>query len=293
MRHTRPPFVDIAVAIPELAKSARETVRLHPRPGACARDHSKLGSEILWPADEPWPHCEEHDCSYVPVLQLRREDVPELGFREGADLFQILWCPNYHEPFYIPSSRVFWRKRADIHDALTAMPAPVDGKHEEFHVPVPCVLSPERVTEFPSIRTLSKELSTTLESSPALSAAVDADPEWTLGDARVMYQYWLSVAPGTKVSGYPRWIQDPDPPECSCGKQMEYLLTVDSGECNGGTWGRWLPQEDRHLWAGNNPRERLRAIQPTELGLGDRGNIHYFICRSCEGWPVETAFQCS
>ena len=108
MRHTRRPLVDPSVAAPELAQLTRATVRLHPRPDKCPRDQSKLGGEILWPADEPWPHCEEHDCSYVSVLQLRREDVPELGFREGADLFQILWCPNDHEPSYVPSSRVFW-----------------------------------------------------------------------------------------------------------------------------------------------------------------------------------------
>lgn len=291
MRHTPRPVVDLAVAVPELGKLARPTVRLHPRPGKCASDHSKFGGEFLWPADEPWPHCEEHDCSYVSVLQLRREDVPELGFREGADLFQILWCPNDHEPAYVPSSQVFWRKRADIRDALSAMPAP--GNHEEHYVPVPCVLNPERVTEFPSIRTFAKALAATIKASPALKQAADADPDWKHGDAAVLYQYWLSVAPGTKVNGYPAWIQDPDPPQCSCGKQMEYLLTVDSGECDGGTWGRWLPQEDRHLWAGNDPDERLRAIQPTELLLGDCGNIHYFICRSCEGCPVWTVFQCS
>jgi hypothetical protein len=291
MRHTPRPIVDLAVAVPELATLARATVRLHPRQGTCARDHSKLGGEILWPADEPWPHCEEHDCAYVSALQLRREDVPELGFREGADLFQVLWCPNDHEPSYVPHSRVFWQARADIRDALSAMPA--SGNHEEHYVPIPCVLDPERVTEFPSIRTLSKALSSTIKASPTLKQAGDADPDWTHGDAAVLYQYWLSVAPGTKVNGYPSWIQDPDPPPCSCGKPMEYLLTLDSGECNGGSWGRWLPQEDRHLWAGNDPDERLRAIQPTEMLLGDGGNIHYFICRSCESWPVSTVFQCS
>lgn len=293
MRHTPRPFVDLAVAVPELAQLVRETVRLHPRPGTCANDHSKLGGEILWPADEPWPHCEEHDCPYVSVLQLRREDVPELGFREGTDLFQIVWCPNYHEPYYIPGSQVFWRKRADIRDALEAMPVPAPDHHEEFHVPVPCVLTPERVAEFPSIRTLSKQLSSTIQSSSALQHAANTAPDWTHGDASTLYQYWLSVAPGSKVNGYPKWIQDPDTPQCACGKQMEYLLTVDSEECDGGTWGRWLPQEDRHLWGGEDHHARLGAIQPTELGFGDCGNIHYFVCRSCEGWPVATVFQCS
>jgi hypothetical protein len=245
----------------------------------------------MWPADEPWPHCKEHDCAYVSVLQVRREDVPELGFREGADLLQILWCPNEHEPSYVPESRVFWRKRADIRAALASRPAL--GDHDESYVPAGCVLDPERVTEYPAASLLSDELVALIESSPAIDEAVHRDPDWTRDNAGLMYHYWLSTAPGTKVGGYPKWIQDPDPPQCSCGKEMEYLLTVDSKECDGGTWARWLPEEERHVWTGNDIDERFRVTAPTDLLLGDCGNIHYFICRSCKDWPVSTVFQCS
>jgi hypothetical protein len=97
MRRTPKPVIDIAEVIPEMARLARTTVRLHPRRGVSARDASKMGSPIVWPSDEPWPVCSEHHSALVPVLQLRRQDVPEFAFRGDTDLFQLLWCPNDHE----------------------------------------------------------------------------------------------------------------------------------------------------------------------------------------------------
>jgi len=297
MRHTAKPVVDLAAAIPEFASLARTAVRLHPRQGECAHDQSKMAGEFLWPAEEPWPRCEEHACPFVTVLQLRRADVPELGFRDGADLFQLLWCPNDHEtiePFYAPAARVFWRRRADIRNALTAMPAV--GSNEEFYVPVPCVLDPERVTEYPDAFVITKavpQLWEKLRASAELGDVLATLTEFDFTDVRALYQYWLSVASGTKVGGHPEWIQDPAPPACRCGQQMEYLLTVASSECDGGTWGRWLPEEERHVWAGDDFEARDRVASGAQLLLGDDGNLNYFVCRNCPDWPIAAVFQCS
>jgi hypothetical protein len=296
MRHTPKPIVDIASAIPELEPLARTTVRLHPRRGECAADHSKLAGAFLWPADEPWPECEEHACALATVLQLRREDVPELGFRGDADLFQLLWCPNDHEtvePVYAPAARVFWRKRADVRNALASMPAL--GDHEEFYVPAPCVLHPERVTEYPDalvIKLTDPKLWKKIQAAAPLKDALKTLPhsDFTAGS---LYQYWLSVASGTKVGGHPQWIQDPEVPDCRCGQPMEYLLTIASSECDGGTWGRWLPEEERHVWSGDDYDQRDLVASPTELLLGDDGNLTYFVCRRCEEWPIEAVFHCS
>lgn len=297
MRHTPKPSVDLASAIPDLAPLARTTVRLHPRRGERASDHSKLAGEFMWPADEPWPECEEHACPLITVLQLRRDDVPELGFRGDSDLFQLLWCPNDHEtidPYYAPASRVFWRKRADIRAALTSMPAV--GANEEFYVPVPCVLHPERVTEYPDIfvmrysfPALYKKIQTCAQLQDALKTVPDSG--FTAGEQ--LYHYWFSVASGTKVGGHPDWIQDPAPPDCRCGRQMEFLLTIASVECDGGTWRRWVPDEDRHVWTGDDYDARDLAASPADLLLGDAGNLNYFVCRNCEDWPIESVFQCS
>jgi hypothetical protein len=62
VRTTAPRPVDIEAVFPELASSARTATRLHPRPGTPSVHDSSVGGPLLWPADEPWPHCDgPHD----------------------------------------------------------------------------------------------------------------------------------------------------------------------------------------------------------------------------------------
>src|SRR5262249_20164871 len=90
---TPPPNVDVE-AIPDLAQLRKTTVRLHPRFGdEPALDQTKMGGSFLWPKDEPWPRCPDHEVPYVTVLQLRAEQFPEIAFYPGTNLFQLLWCP--------------------------------------------------------------------------------------------------------------------------------------------------------------------------------------------------------
>ena len=37
-----------------------------------------------------------HNTPYAPLMQLRRDDFPELPWPAGKDLFQLLWCPRAH-----------------------------------------------------------------------------------------------------------------------------------------------------------------------------------------------------
>lgn len=55
---TPPRPVDVAAVFPQLAPLARAATRLHPRPGLPSPRDSSIGGPLLWPADEPWPHCE-------------------------------------------------------------------------------------------------------------------------------------------------------------------------------------------------------------------------------------------
>jgi hypothetical protein len=119
-RTTPPPIHDPGRQFPELAELRRTTVRLHPRAGTPELAGSKLGGDLAWPAGELWPLCREprvdfdrqradHAC-HVGVLQLCKEDVPELGFPPGKDVFQMTWCPRpHHEPG--PRVKVFWRSQ--------------------------------------------------------------------------------------------------------------------------------------------------------------------------------------
>ncbi|HXY33388.1 MAG TPA: DUF1963 domain-containing protein [Planctomycetaceae bacterium] len=297
-RHTPAPPVDIAAVIPGFAALSRTTVRLHPRRGESPIDAAKMGGLILWPSEESWPTCNEHGSALIPVLQLTAEDVPEVGFPSGADLFQLLWCPKLHEklrPLYAPAARAFWRKRNAIQQHLSVIPLPVRDRETDDLWPAACILDPERVVEYPALFELAiehPELRARVANSKALRAIIESHAGADEDARTTVYASWLSVADGTKVGGHPHWIQDPEWPRCECGLRMEYLLTVSSAEFDGGNWKRWLPDEERHVSTANYAT-RKRVQRAANLMLGDMGNINYFICRKCTGCPIEGIFQCS
>ncbi|MHA6758824.1 hypothetical protein [Streptacidiphilus sp. PAMC 29251] len=60
MTRTTPPRpLDVEALFPELAAYRGTTTRLHPRPGSPQVSASSVGGPMLWPADEPWPVCDE------------------------------------------------------------------------------------------------------------------------------------------------------------------------------------------------------------------------------------------
>lgn len=296
-RTTLPPRFSVPALFPQLAGMARETVRLHPRLGPePAIDASKLGGSLLWPADTAWPICtlphptmefrggvlagepKPSGNPYVGLLQLRREDVPELGFPGEADLFHLLWCPNDHDELFAPVCRTYWHRTADVAAAPGTVPPPTVA--EPQYLPRPCVLHLERVTEYPSVYELPDDLNESIH-------------EWeTSVGGRPLYQYELSTADGTKVGGHVQWIQDPEVPECDGGHRMEHLLTVQSAEFDGGSWPRWLTVEEADAWTGPT-QHRFDVQSAAGLMIGDMGALYVFICRICDGWPIATISQSS
>lgn len=278
----------------------RTTVRLHPRRGRTALWDSKLGGDFAWPADETWPVCAEHGDPLVGVLQLRCDEIPEFGCPEACDFFQLLWCPKDHEDTdYAPLPQVFWRRSAD-HAGQTATPHPADDANRDY-LPEPCRLFPERVVELPSAYEFDDgETVDRLEdwigsnyASLAAGGEVWPSPDGRGGiPAEASYQNSFSAAPGTKVGGFPLWIQGAAYPSCEQGHRMGHLLTVASGEFDGGSWWRWLPAEERAVWAGPT-RARLEVQAAADLMIGDGGSLYVFVCRLCDTLPIKASSQCS
>ncbi|MFJ9848137.1 DUF1963 domain-containing protein [Streptomyces sp. NPDC101150] len=297
MARTTPPRpVDVEALFPEVAAYRRDAVRLHPRAGQPGVRDSSLGGPLLWPRSLPWPHCEDQHprtafappptgpLPLVPVLQLFSADVPELPFPAGTDVLQVLWCPFDHEPGYVPRPELYWRDSSRCEEQRAEPPRP-DGADDDY-LPDPCVLHPERVTEYPNWD-LPDELSEALEER---FDRLEDETGWS---------YWshLSVADGIKVGGYPTWTQEPVWPDCPrCSRRMDHLLTVNSAEFDGESWRTWLPLEDtpdvgtiRDL-----PYEQRNRIQcPPQLMLGDMGGIYIFDCRRCPDRPYAYHSDCS
>lgn len=269
--HTPDRPVDVAGLFSELAGQERTAVRLHPRPGLPSPQESSIGGPLLWPATEPWPHCDHpgHATSppMVAVAQLYARDVPGLPAPPGADLCQVLWCPTWHhEPDFVPRIEVRWRSSGQdpgMSGDLAAAP-PVDPvTADEDFIPQPCSVSPEQTVDYPDWSELSEELQQRIE-------AWERDSGW-------IYAYHLGAAPGTKVGGWPEWMQDPEWPTCPRGHPMDHLLTIASWEYDAESQRTWKPPD---LADGN-----------AGLMLGDAGDVYIFTCLACSDRPIASLLQ--
>jgi uncharacterized protein (TIGR02996 family) len=297
---TPAPPVNIEEAIPSLRGKAKTAVRLHPRPGEAPIEASKIGGMFLWPKKEPWPVCTVHgNIPYVTALQLRKEDVPELGFPDDTDLFQLLWCPVQHEEdnLYCPKPAIFWRKRLTVTQPRETAP---DRPAVQFgHFPNACVLYPDRVREYPDEDEVGpaddahqSSALTSLEQS-ALATLRRLELPGSHSHPRTpsgLYQSCLSTSEGSKVGGYPEWIQYPSYPRCDCGAEMEHLLSFGSWEWSRDSWGRWVPIEDRPLLSLPHLEDSIAWAHGCMFG--DAGQMYVFVCRKHAVPRIRASMQC-
>ncbi|GAA2839446.1 YwqG family protein [Crossiella cryophila] len=287
-RTTRPPALDLAARFPAIAAYARTTVRLHPRRGNPTAQDSHLGGPLLWPAGEPWPSCGRPKAFHpnpqqpeatVGVGQFYARDLPELPFPPGTDLLQVLWCPHTHEDLQGsigPYVQLFWRDSDSITPTTEPPPEPgmLDG--DDSRLPLPCVLNPERVREYPWYEELPAELVQALD-------GLEAEFGVAAGNDQYSYQYSLSIASGSKVGGWVAWsVTDQIPQPCpECASPMDHLLTIDDYEWDGGSLPRWRPIEEDlvdHL-----------ADRPTGMDLHDA--VRIFVCPVSLDHPVRVDCQ--
>lgn len=143
------------------------------------------------------------------------------------------------------------------------------------YVPVPCVLLPERVKEYPPMEALPDDL------REKLLAGLEGHPlPYGILDGFQLYGATLSVCPASKVGGYLSSTEHFEVPACSCGSPMEYLLTIAGDEIR---TPRWLPLEERHLFDGT---ARTTYGWADAHGLLCGYTAEFFLCRQCGGWPT-------
>ena len=228
--------------------------------GVDRRDGTAHG-HVTRPEPEPTP--------LVAIAQLRAADVPALVPPTGADLLQVLWCPNDHEldgGGWAPAVTVRWRDESTL-PARPGEPPPKPAVSEARYLPHPCVLDPEPVVEYPWWQDLPAGLGYQVH-------AWDREH-----DGR--YHRQLATAPGWMVGGWPAWpTTDAVPLLCTrCGNAMTHLLQIDSGE-----WGdpaRWQPAEERGLRPGT--AAHTAATEPTGVIVGQCGMFRIFRCPTCPG----------
>ncbi len=285
-RITPPPSMDVTTIIPEVSGHTAITVRLHPQQGEVADiGASKVGGQILWPENEAWPTClhaehlDDQRPVLVPVLQLRKEDVPELPFPPKTNLFQLLWCPNKWEHDEVrcnPLPRIFWRNSERVKKPIGNPPPNI---FEEDCVPKPCTVTPERVVEFPDTDFLFE--------TGILGRLEEEHGE----EFCSMYQFELSTCPSMKVGGYPNWVQDGSPTYCPKGHEMEFLLQLgDSEYANTQDHPRWIPEEDRWILKSKSHKKTGPVYGPPQFAFG-HSVFYFFVCRECSDLPLKMEVQ--
>ncbi|MEV4921759.1 hypothetical protein [Streptomyces roseoverticillatus] len=300
-RTTPPRPLDVTAVFPELCPLARPAIRLHPRPGSPSPHDSSVGGPLLWPADEPWPHCGEVHGLYdsatdeeyegpnpmVPVAQLYVRDIPLLRPPAGADLLQVLWCPWEHEPDYKPPTALVWRSAAEVTDILAAPPESTEGEYDGY-VPEPCVLAPEQITEYPDYPDLSKELLQQLKDWSRWQAAGSGVDSSYAPYPQEFYGNELSVAPGWKVGGWPGWnLTDPVARFCAvCDAGMVPLLNIASCEWDSSNRG-WAPYEDQALAAAG----RADAANPPRVQISRSNHLQLYVCPESPDHPHTDLIQ--
>ncbi|MFI9773084.1 hypothetical protein ACIHJG_40725 [Streptomyces sp. NPDC052415] len=100
---------------PELAPLARPAIRLHPRPGSPSVQDSSVGGPLLWPAGEPWPHCED---VHLHVDTGFRESLAEV--RLGR--LQSRWRPDDRPGTYAAEVEALRERAARCAERLDAGP---------------------------------------------------------------------------------------------------------------------------------------------------------------------------
>lgn len=215
----------------------------------------------------------------LPVVQLHAADIPEVRFPVGTDMVQILWCPyrhpdvpGMHEHYSGPAPKVIWRAAGSLTD--TVFPARDAVAGDGFALE-PCVLHPERITEYPDIEDLPE----------SLQSRIDAWEEGLGEGSGYDYRNDLSVAPGLKTGGWPYWPHCPRPVQCGCGSEMSLLLTMPHGERGAQSWN---PLEDRSRAAEGGYDAEFH--DPTAFS-GARDELLIFVCRQDPAHDVWVAIE--
>jgi len=118
VRTTPPRPVEVTAVFPELAPLARSAIRLHPRPGSPSVRDSSVGGPLLWPAGEPWPHCEDVHL-HVEADVFHRKSPTEVRLERAM---HMRWRPDRSPSFTAEEAALDMRNAAWLAERRDAGP---------------------------------------------------------------------------------------------------------------------------------------------------------------------------
>ncbi len=266
---------ELLAMVPELAAFAKPALRLHPRSGEVPLiGGSKLGGTFLWPEETAFP--EASDCgTWVPWLQVDQRLLPTPRHTSGWDTFQ-LWASARRNPLTgQPRVLTRWWSSAQVARRRTDWPEPGAQGEDPGCVPLPCLLIPEPIVEYPHFAPES--------TPPGLAEAFAGSKQF----AR-RYRASLSACPASKLGGWPFGLPTEQVPRCGCGQPMELLAQLadwEGGAVDLDPFSRWIPEEDAWVRLASDPNRVVRTLNAADLAFAGR-RLLVFVCWTCPDWPV-------
>ncbi|WP_203827729.1 hypothetical protein [Actinoplanes palleronii] len=316
--------MDLPALFPGLSAFAKTATRLHPRRGEPDRSDSHVGGLLLWPAEEPWPTCEELHVvateTPVPPVPPLSTPSPELmaglatmvpGFAgyttTDAGSFLRGSTVQVQPGPLVPVAQLRAGDIPDVRcppgtDMLQVLWCPnTHGEHSGPAIEVRWRQERSVVNVLPAAPpvTASEEhyLPRRCVVHPEQVVEFPDDEELPddLGERVRAFedsrQYGeesyssVSRAPGWKVGGYPSWgVTGLIPMLCDGCHSPMDLLLTISSSEHRGA--AWFPVEDAHVPESWGDPAWTVLTKPTGVTAGNEDGLRIFVCTACPEWPI-------
>lgn len=260
--------------IQELLKETRTALYFNPQRALVPIPStvSKMGGQPLTTDFDVWPICDVCSKPLHFVLQIFKKEFSQFYFPENTDVFFLFRCANNDCPEYYSNheqydTKLFWfyhneSENKNKKNKKIIRPHIAGIFDEEINE---CFFQPFERREYSSYDCNSDK-------------RIEFEKKYSKQTVN-MFQEKYEVISGTKIRGYPTWVQDPiESIQCSCGKLKEYFFQLSGEEPNRSEFG--------------TPNEQYK-FSDHGLVLVDIGTIYFFVCTYCGPQTIETRIQFS
>lgn len=224
---------------------------------------SKMGGTPNLNLFEKWPRCDVCNTPLNFVFQIYKDEFPEFYFPDDASIFLLFRCPNYFCEGAFDGHhdlKMFWFYGEADTDENTIIEKPAHTSEDAEEQMPDCSFNPIRTIDYPHFEEQSEKW--------------EKFEEKYIEDIDIIDEFMSKYQPkiGTKINGFPDWVDTPDYPVCSCGNRKEFFFQLSSEEEEEG-------EEPPVEWP------------PYAAVIGESGNLYFFVCKKCGAGSIESRWE--
>jgi len=258
----KPKRIEDIPEVKSLLEKKRQATLLKPQEseGPLPFSASKMGGIPNMNLFEEWPKCDVCNTPLNFVLQLYKNEYPEFYFPENVNVFLLFRCPNFFckEAFSKHCDlKLFWfygEVNTETNKEIEKPPLlseDFEGQMQE------CIFRPTKKVDYQHYLELGEKWEKFEEKYGDNLDVID----------EFINAYYPHM--GTKINGFPTWVEHVDYPVCACGETKDFFFQLSSEEDEG-------------------DEESLVEWPPYAAVIGESCNIYFFVCRKCGSDSIET-----